>query len=317
MRPTLDELMNSQWMMMMGQDPEKPTTGDKDKLRDSTRKRLSQLLMLGQRDRDRVSINQQRVKGRPNTKGSKCTEDAVVPIACSTKRTESVLVADFLFPIPIEDSNRDSEAKERGISETKDKVSLLRKSRRSLFSLGGKKKVGPMEMDNANTGNSQYGPEQPQDAGNNNHIDKKSPGEPIVLTNSSGDENNWTNGLGQPKQISVIPVNSCGDTCEVMDNECTVALESEAKRILGNWGISVAMLEKGRLEHGTRSELVGIYKIVMHRLQTQQERQKSATQSHSGGTRRSTKEGKRADDGSGTGGCGGGCTGTSSNCVIL
>lgn len=98
-------------------------------------------------------------------------------------------------------------------------------------------------------------------------------------------------------------------------------VEVEALRLLNNWGISNAMLAQAS-SSGARNELVGIYRIVVHRLQMQQERQQRSNSSTKeeeallvGGRKKSEKMKKNGDGSDGGGGCGGKCSATS--CVIL
>lgn len=117
MRPTIDQMLNSQWLVL-SKNFENPTTKLNKKKFWSSSKNCS---------------SSKRKDSESNLKN-------FIPIQCSTKRTNSVLAENYLIPIEISAEN---------IIE-KETI----KPRRSIFSGNMKKKIGPMENNSAIRANS-------------------------------------------------------------------------------------------------------------------------------------------------------------------
>lgn len=321
----------------------------------------------------------------------------VIPIACTTKRTDSVLAENYLFPIEQEDDHTTNQETNNNTTNNNNKgqlqllpqlmmVQKSRPSRRSVFaSLGLKTKIGPMDLGviaNRNNNHIKEKEEQKSRNKNTNATAIKNSTSSCVVAVCSGDQHVVVTGgkplvlLGQQtpqdnafdEQVKMVSHSELNTTTKMdlnapiqggelpsndnfkninnnnnLENVSTTPLtpvdaqllslrpphqvdqgppspvEVEALRLLNNWGISNAMLAQAS-SSGARNELVGIYRIVVHRLQMQQERQQRSNSTKEeeallvGGRKKSEKI-KKNGDGSDSGGCGGKCSATS--CVIL
>lgn len=334
----------------------------------TTRKKLSQWLLM----RRSMSSNSGHSPSSSNRiEGRRRRVEEVVPIACTTKRTESVLQENYLFPIELDEGVGAGGAGEQPLSmNAKGEggvVGLLKRPRRSVFSALTKTKIGPMDsgllrkdekgvggngqqMNNNNNNNYNYTGTTTTNHTTNTSAScvysgdqrlllerkKHSEDESTTLESRRGDALELT-----CKDFEMVPTidpakdtavdggqqTVTGSSVEGGDQQQPVksAVEVEALRLLNNWGISQAMLGQA-IGSGARSELMGIYRIVVHRLQMQKERQANALNTKEDEGKRGkaktkktttlTNNQKDSDDGGG-GGCGGKCSGTSSNCVIL
>lgn len=312
------------------------TVGKRGKTEMTAKEKLSELWR--RRRRQASSARSQSRRGRG--------VEVVVPIACSTKRTESVLEENYLFPIEVvamEETNTNSNPS----SHNKDSGGLLaggQRPRRSMFSLGSlmKTKIGPMDL--GVLGKGSKGQMNNSNNNNNNNSSIKNSTSSCVY---SGDQNNSgkllqditvVDGLvvvdrnkQQQEKHSESTMIKGGEltstdfemvptfakaTTNTFDGQLSSVMPSpvevEALRLLNNWGISNAMLEQA-LGGGARNELMGIYRIVVHRLQMQEERQRNTKEEGESGEGKKVVKKKSME----ASGCGGKCSGTSSNCVIL
>lgn len=311
----------------------------------------------------KTTTNRNKVNNSNSRRGGSGAEE-VMPIACSTKRSDSVLEANYLFPIEAGDGDEDGAAKKKdsvaggGGGEEKRAV----KPRRSLFSLGlaSKTKIGPMDSvvikgggGGGQTLTHQSHHQQQMNNNNNNNNSSCAIGDQqplsIVMNGSTvgectGDERmtskraplllldrrqeKYSGHGGDLKGIKE------GGDDEVSNNNFEMVptfaidsessspvhqLETEALRIMSGWGISQGMLSLA-VPSGARNELMGIYRIVVHRLQLQEERQvekavAAATTALSLSQFTKDEEKRRALGQ----GCGGRCPrkSSNSNCVIL
>lgn len=299
-----------------------------------TKKRLSRLWKRGTSSSGSGNGQHSKDNRRRRGKGGRMAEEAMVPIACSTKRTESVLAENYLFPIEVggkttNNNNNNNNKVNEGMVDgggVANGVGLLKRPRRSIFSLGLKTKIGPMDLglgvkkssgaeglppqqqinnNNNNTLSSVYGGDQKLQPEKKKHSESLDTTQEVLVIKGGfvvGEE------LKTSKDFEMVPT---------IDAPQSGSVEAEALRLLNNWGITATMLVQA-MPSGARSELMGIYRIVVHRLQMQEERRLMAA------AVQQTKEKdvgrgktKKSTDRDGGGGCGGRCSGTSSNCVIL
>lgn len=224
-------------------------------------------------------------KGK-NIKNRKGQEPLLPPIACNTKRTESVMADNFLFPIalPLDDPK---DSREGGVHA----IGLLRRSRRFLFS-GMKTKIGPMDVVTVI---------KPRNDG-------LAMGNSAVILSDKSEETPNKHSTNMTKEAEpnqeMVPTTT---TQRLVLDVAEGSVEAEALQLLNKWGITKAMLQLGSAD-GARHELTGIYRIVVHRLQMRDERllSKQITSASSG----------RNGEDSGSLGCGRKCIGGRS-CNIL
>lgn len=315
----------------------------------TVKKKKTRLIQFWKRSNTSVSSSSSSQSG-PGRGGGRRRVEEVVPIACSTKRSESVLDANYLFPIE-EQSERRVNCSARREEELEEGALKRSAPRRSLFSFGVKTKIGPMDdlvvlkgggggvgvgvgegqlLNNYTTNNnnnhspSHWARDQQQLPSTNNGTKVfKGVGEEQQMKHSSSSmhadviegkvEEVGTIAGGVSEDFEMAPTFVTGS------HSCPDQVETEALRLLNNWGISNEMLSDA-VASGARNELMGIYRIVVHRLQMQQERQKLNTkdQADQGETKKMNKTTKKKlFKGKGDGGCTGKCPRNSSNCVIL
>lgn len=189
MRPTIDQMLNSQWILIT-KDFENP----------------------------KIKITKKKFCSSSKRKNPENNLKNFVPIQCSTKRTNSVLVENFLMPIEISTEN------------PIEKETI--KTRRSIFSSNMKKKIGPMETVINQSCNRSI------DISNNS---KKSS---ICSANSK------IVGFDE-EQGDFIMLPTLNETSLFLN-----PLEIEAKRILLNLGITTEMLESS-IQYGPRCDIIG------------------------------------------------------------
>lgn len=172
----------------------------------------------------------------------------LVQLFFNTKRANSVLEENFLHPIvvpPPEEINTLPE-------------NLSKPRRKSLFGNSLKKKIGPMED---KTKGHLF---------NRNSIDGKAINtEQVQCLRKAAECNSKKNSISNPivdeeEQGEFIMSPSNADVL----TECH-PLEIEARHILDKLGITSEMLCRS-IESGPRSDIIGAYRIVVHRLQKQQ-----------------------------------------------
>lgn len=195
-------------------------------------------------------------------------------IQCNTKRATSVLADNFLHPIEnIQQYEKDDHSS----------VSDRFPTKRMIFSGNLKKKIGPMEQDKISY--TQKSNNEIKSSLANNDISTTL----ITATNQSNDLSNknsvssldMANATGYVtpalnKSITNLDATPYdeeqGDF--IMVPTCTAdvshmhLIEMEARRILTNLGVSSEMLLRS-IANGPRSDIIGAYRIVIHRLQKQ------------------------------------------------
>lgn len=241
-RPTLDDLACSQWMgLREGYFAREPA---------GRAVKLSRFWKRGSTSR--------------GSSARRRAED-VIPISCSTKRSESVLDETYLFPVAV----AMTAVGESAGAAVGDLNAGSAKKKKSIFSLGLKTRIGPMDakVDSQQMHNngSVYVTDQPGGVGGLEQEKKKHSGSSTTMVAVNGS-----------KDFEMVPTFGPADVQH--------PVEQETLRTLHNWGITDEMLLQA-VESGARNELIGIYRIVVHRLQVQAERQRisSSTNTKEGG----------------------------------
>lgn len=158
----------------------------------------------------------------------------IIQLKFNTNRTNSILNESFLHPF--NDATKQDD-KLIGIG-TQSKT-----KRKHFFSKSVKKRIGPIEENAYNPNNSshQVSNQIMETKGNINYS-----------TNDLIDDDNQGNFVMNPTNTD--------------DLTCMNPLEAEARLLLENLGITNDMLRRS-IENGPRSEIIGAYRIVVHRLQ--------------------------------------------------
>lgn len=253
----------------------------------STKQIISNLLRLRSSSRSRRRRQEALDRQQP-----------VHPVACTTKRTGSVLGGSYLFPLRLNadgtmSCTKDGDDYGTAISPNAATINTVtmapKKHRRSIFGPNLKKKIGPMELTlhTSRPGMEADSQNNNNHIANNNNNNNNSTLDNCYLDSSMDD--------GTKKKLSLLESSSLeqslfGQDFEMMPTsflssakrvEGTAAiphpLELEALKTLNNWGITEEMLKQAA-SAGARNELIGIYRIIVHRLQMQRERERrSAT----------------------------------------
>lgn len=196
----------------------------------------------------------------------------LVQLHFNTKRANSVLDEQFLHPIPVP-VNDDANAMQDQQQQQQQQPNALKTHRRSIFSGTLKKKVGPMEE--KNKGN----------LFKRNSIDEKPSSischmqcsEQIVNEIRKQNGSDKINGNNQiMEESATVPEVEAEEDGEFImlpaatkDMSKLHPLELETRLILQKLGITGDMLCRA-IESGPRSDIIGAYRIVIHRLQRQQ-----------------------------------------------
>lgn len=179
----------------------------------------------------------------------RATELHLVQLYFNTKRANSVLEENFLHPIVVP-----SPEEINIVPETQ-----VKPRRKSLFGNSLKKKIGPMED------------KTKEKVFHRDSIDGKAANTDQIQTlrktvECSSKKNSITNAMvdENEEQGDFIMLPSDTDTLIGLH-----PLEIEARHILDKLGITCDMLCES-IESGPRSDIIGAYRIVVHRLQKQQ-----------------------------------------------
>lgn len=201
MRPSIPEIFESQWISMPISFFENATKQFNKKRLWSSSKNCSSL----------------KLKNPENNLKN------YIPIQCSTKRSDSVLVENFLIPLEICDEH------------LIEKETI--KPKRSIFSGNMKKKISPMENDSIIKKNNIK----------SNNILNNSKKSNICNLDSKID-------AYDEEQGDLVMLPTLNKTAVSLN-----PLEIEAKRILLNLGITTEMLENS-VQYGPRCDIIGIFK---------------------------------------------------------
>lgn len=258
-RPTIDQIINSQWIQdtpIMGTNlrtAPAATTATKT----NTKK---QPCFLGNSKKHKAETNK-------NTS----IDMNLVQLHFNTKRTNSVLEPNFLHPI---DNIEQLAEKDAIISNTQNK---------SFLSTKFKKRIGPMEPkakeksfirqdDDGRSNNNNKKTQITNDInGSSAKIDKCRPD-----ANATYDGTSFNGSQKSSLNVSINPQYMDEQQDDFLraptptDNLTHLnPLEMETRMILLKLGISSEMLCKA-MDNGPRSDVIGAYRIVIHRLQKQQ-----------------------------------------------
>lgn len=196
----------------------------------------------------------------------------LAPIQCNTKRASSILADNFLMPIDNNNNNSTINNADNHINNnnsnnnTDNSIKTHRKS--ALFSGTLKKKIGPMEV------------KEKGKMFNKNSLEIKSLEIIGDLDKGGGDRSDAVGSLDTNELIQQISKNYIAFDQEDGDFIMTPTftnddthlllhpLELEARTILQNLGVTNEMICKS-IDSGPRSDIIGSYRIVIHRLQKQ------------------------------------------------
>lgn len=169
----------------------------------------------------------------------------VAPIQCSTKRASSIYAENFLNPIDMPN------IEDLTISQPV----VIKSQRRSIFSGTLKKKIGPME-DGGEKGNM---------FNRKNSLEIKTIESELLNGMNSLHRKHSTdhNNPFDEEQGNFIMAPTFTDDLTHLHH-----LEVEARLLLNKLGLTSEILCRA-IDNGPRSEVIGIYRIVIHRLQKQ------------------------------------------------
>lgn len=244
-RPTIEQILSSQWVNNQNITLESAlcTTKASKKVHWFSRNRI---LQKNESSHDRsIDIN-------------------LVQLHFNTKRANSVLDEYFLHPIPVPTNDDENALCEQ--EQQQQQQGATKTHRKSIFNGTLKKKVGPMEektkgnlfkrnsIDEKTSSNSCS--EQCNDTRKQNNIN--------LNEKSNANGSNVTSLVDEEEQSEFFMLPSCTN-----DHSKLHPLEAETRLILRKLGITGEMLCRAS-ESGPRSDIIGAYRIVTHRLQRQQ-----------------------------------------------
>ncbi|XP_055684675.1 serine/threonine-protein kinase NIM1 [Lutzomyia longipalpis] len=226
-RPTIEQMIQCQWL----NNPPKPPN-----------------------EINRKKSGFWRIKAR-NIRSSRSTKDlaqldsrSFAPIACNTRRGNSVLEDNFLFPLDV--ITRDEAESEHANSV---------QHRRSFFGANSKKKIGPMETERRESGKMFKRGSCIEIMSNNEVLNDK---KHILMESKSAVDIQHTPSHEEEEGEYIMKPSFTYDLTHLHP------LEIETRRILEKLGISSEMLCHS-ISSGPRSDVIGAYRIVINRLQKQ------------------------------------------------
>lgn len=207
-------------------------------------------------------------------------------IKCNTKRANSVMIDNFLNPID-DTTHFDETTTSANASSTTTIVQQQQSStKRSIFSGSIKKKIGPMENENEKNSKKLF------KRSHNNSIDIKTPPPPpqSLMTPQTNNDNNisTTATIMNSETNKMKFLDSCSFNNDQQINNCyeeeqgefimlpTMTndlthlhqLEIDTRILLNKLGVTTDML-LGAVQNGPRSDIIGAYRIIIHRIQKQ------------------------------------------------
>lgn len=208
-------------------------------------------------------------------------------IQCNTKRTNSVLIDNFLNPVDTTPANEQHEANH------KEPAPHPERSKRSIFSGNMKKKIGPMEQQDNHKDKESFKNNSSTKSNHSNSNDIKISDISSIHNYSSSDtKKNSISSLDSSSNNKLLLVDQLknnlilaggaddssfsdemlGDFIMLPTSTHDLThlhpMEIEARRILLNLGINSDMLIRS-IPNGPRSDIIGAYRIVVNRLQRQ------------------------------------------------
>lgn len=177
------------------------------------------------------------------------TDSNLIQLQFNTNRTNSILEANFLHPITVSSK------------AANDELSNQVKSKRRSFLANSLKRIGPIEGKNKNN---------LHDNRNDLIVEDK-------ISIAKTDQRTMINSVDHDPNINTIPTiedtNEFEEQCDFVmiptntnDLDCTHPLEIETRTILEKLGITSDMVCRS-IKSGPRSDVMGAYRIVIHRLQ--------------------------------------------------
>lgn len=261
-RPTLDQMLTSQWITHI--------THIEQMNNQKSTKRSS--FFFSSHSSSSSNDRSHKTKNRRNSRSKDRSPELshFTTIQCNTKRATSVLADNFLHPIEnIQQYEKDDHTS----------VSDRFPTKRMIFSGNLKKKIGPMEQEKINY--TQKSNNEIKSANNDisSHITANNQNDVSNKNSvSSLDMANATGYVTPALSKSVTNLDSTpydeeqGDF--IMLPTCTTdmthlhLIEMEARRIMCKLGVSSEMLLRA-IANGPRSDIIGAYRIIIHRLQKQ------------------------------------------------
>lgn len=235
-RPTIDEILSSQWINHQNITLESALVSTKStkKMHWFSRNRVLNKHSDSSQDRS-IDIN-------------------LLQLYFNTKRANSVLEENFLHPIAVPIPDEINNMPENHVKA----------HRKSIFGSSLKKKIGPMEE--KTKGN----------LFNRNSIDEKTSSisiEQIQALRKTVESSSKKNSIPNA-ETAVLDEEEQGEflmsPAPIDDLTNVHPLDAETRRILNKLGITSEMLFNAT-ESGPRSDIIGAYRIVIHRLQRQQQ----------------------------------------------
>uniref|UniRef100_A0A336LTM6 CSON000143 protein n=2 Tax=Culicoides sonorensis TaxID=179676 RepID=A0A336LTM6_CULSO len=196
------------------------------------------------------------------------------PIICSTKRGGSVLCENYLHPI-----------EQFRINDTAE-ILPINPKRGRLFSGNMKKKIGPIEgLENKNSLQSKGNKNISSFNNNKSSFDSKSTEclkDPSILQKASSNDSTTNLAYNLSQKSTPLSLKTKFEDTDLIEEQkgfvmlptCTKDLsqldeiEVNARKILNNLGISDDLLCQS-IPSGPRSDIIGAYRIIVHRLQKQ------------------------------------------------
>lgn len=173
----------------------------------------------------------------------------LAPIPCNTKRASSIFAENFLYPIDMPN--------EGDIIIPTEQIQTVKTQKRSLFSGSLKKKIGPMEdMEKSKMFNRKNSSSNEIKAFDTSEMKN---GSCSLETKPYTDQNNPYD----EEQGTFIMAPTCTEDLTHLHH-----MEIEARFILQKLGISNDSLLRA-IDSGPRSDIMGAYRIIIHRLQKQ------------------------------------------------
>lgn len=235
-RPTIDQLLASQWVNHPALPMIDVTAVPKQTTKKSHWFPRGRSIRKAARDRNLEMSN-------------------LTPIQCNTKRASSTFADNFLCPIDMPNQEEEVFVPE----------AVTKPHRKSIFSGTLKKKIGPMDdmekgkMFNRQSSNADIKSFESSDLKNGQCNLETKPHSMASSTSMIIDQNNPFN----EEQGDFIMLPTCTEDLTNLHH-----LEIETRFILHKLGITNDLLLRA-IDSGPRSEIIGAYRIIVHRLQKQ------------------------------------------------
>ncbi|XP_065079012.1 serine/threonine-protein kinase NIM1 [Ochlerotatus camptorhynchus] len=264
-RPTIEQLLKCQWFehaqatTIKNTHRKDSTTNSQDSDISEVPNRRRNLFSLFSTRGQRRQYNPPQSFNHRNTVAANQSETnipTIHTIKCSTKRANSVLEESFLYPIIAEDTQIKELDSNTAKQNCDSKNTTSSKIRRFSLSKVVKKRISPVEISNSN---------------NNDE------------TNTNIKKLDFRDHLQQ-----IIEDEHGRHVMHPTINGHMHLLELEARKVMGKLGISSEMVEKS-VGNGPRSDIIGIYRITVNRLQKEQAINSISNNEYHGGSRQNIR----------------------------